>query len=1013
MKKRSVLLPAFLFFLFLLLVNAFVAGLAWRNDASRRYLFSLSESGRMLERMHASFSFEKLFESEIGELFAKIEGNSVSDAMKTMRDWHQKNGLPDAASEFVFFRGSQPLNVDGTSISDWRFLMERFNCGRIRKYRTAGPDRNRLIRLLNGGVGFDRLEARPGSLQKVSIAGQRSYGIWFASEGRGEDAVDGMIAFFHNEVISQRILASALLQKFARFSGSIGFVDLFSPEDSCVPEGFDQIEIARSVGGFEVKSGIEIIEVDNRSILASFKPDGRVLFTEIQPLKVPVPLWSLALLFFWIPVYLRIITAYCGTYLLSIQNLVLIVFLLSVALPVSAIAVYWQQFFVSRLETEKIETAHRLEGYLVQLDADYPQIFRSSKREYVALADVLNAKPENLQKFIDQSVKLEVDGMYDTCLLINGAGDFIRPYAGAGYPVRRLVFYDLPYRKKVMEEFFRQGWVPFDLETDYVLNEPEGTVDLHKFINIMPAQGQAAFSSLAKFAGKDLIKIHNASLDGNSVSDQDDVSTMLMGSLVENDDENPVAKIRQNLGGYVELGFNTSQSKNFVELIKDNSGRALYCMILFSGQYNYAFRYFDKLFKNREKWPEDVNFMAVAGRVFLLSFPYLDLNLKMNWLVNIMQPPKKVHVAERMINGQNHLICAYVGKSCPGYIFVAHVPVEKIALRLQPLKKKMATAAALVFVALVFVWMQLRSLILRPSSQIASGVRAMSLKQHSHLIRIDSGDEWQQLADTFNTALEGMKELEVAHFVQTCILPAAAIKAGNSVFSGRTIPASDVGGDYYDAFAVTNNGMVFLMGDVSGHSISAALVVSMARAAFSAIVDYGVVSPAAIFSQMNKLMIEHLRRAKMMTCFAGHISENGLLTACNAGQTYPVLISFDGSIVTVSHCGYPLGVNRKKEFNDFQIQLAGAARLVMFSDGVVEAMNESGEPFGYDRFELLIKKLGCHIECESFFDKILQELRDFSGNVPWHDDVTLAVLDYLPRSYEISKKCDIKSSRTG
>lgn len=995
MKKLSSSWPSFMLLAILILVNVFVAGLEWKSRIYNNRLSTLSEAGRLLERLHSFFSFEKLFENRLARLFADVKGKSFADAEKIKNLWHKENGLPETAGEFVFFSGSKPLEVSVEAAEDWQFLMERFNCGKIRKYRTAGPERNRLIKLLNGGVGFDRLEAHPGKLQKISIAGRRSYGIWFAADKEAGSLVDGMIAFFHNEVISQKILASALLKSFSGLTQGVGFIDLFAPEDSYVPAGFDQIKIARLVSDFKVKSGLEIIEVDNRKIIVAFKPDGKILCKELKEGSVPVPLWSLALVFFWLPVYLRFVAFNRGKFLFSIHNLVLIVFIISIALPVSAIGVYWQQFFASRLETEKIETARRLEGYLVQLDADYPGIFRTSKRQFSALVDVLNEKPENLQEFVDRSVQLEVDGMFDTCLLINSAGDFIRPYAGAGYPVRRLVFYDLPYRKMVMEELFRQGWVPFDLEADYVLNEPEGKADLHKFITLMPAQGQAAYSSLAKFAGKDLVNMHNDSLDGVSASGKDEVSTMVMSSLVENDDENPVAKIRQNLGGYVELGFDMNQSKNFVDLIKDRNGRALYCMILFSGQYNYAFRYFDKLFKKREAWPEDVNFMVLTGRVFQLSFPAIDLNLKMKWLLDLMQPPRKIHVQEGKINGKDHLICAYVGRSCPGYVFVAHVPMEKIALRLQPLKSMMMTATIIVFIALVFVWFQLRNLILRPSSQIAAGVKAMSLKQHSHMIRIDSGDEWQQLAHTFNTALEGMKELEVAHFVQTCILPAADIKAGRSVFAGRTVPASDVGGDYYDAFAVKEDGLVFIMGDVSGHSISAALVVSMARAAFSAIVDSGVILPEEIFTQMNRLMIEHLRRAKMMTCFAGHVSPDGLLTVCNAGQTYPVLLSADGSSCTVSHCGYPLGVNRKKQFRNLEMELKSPCRLVMFSDGVVEAMNESGEQFGYERFEYLIRKLGCQIERDSFFDAILSELKGFTGDVPWNDDVTIAVLDYL------------------
>jgi sigma-B regulation protein RsbU (phosphoserine phosphatase) len=239
-----------------------------------------------------------------------------------------------------------------------------------------------------------------------------------------------------------------------------------------------------------------------------------------------------------------------------------------------------------------------------------------------------------------------------------------------------------------------------------------------------------------------------------------------------------------------------------------------------------------------------------------------------------------------------------------------------------------------------------------------------------------------------------MKELEVAHFVQTCILPGADICSGAARFAGRTVSADDVGGDYYDAFVPAEGEMVFLMGDVSGHSISAALVVSMARAAFSGIVDQGVKMPHEIFTMMNKLMIEHLRRVKMMTCFGGYIDKTGKLNCCNAGQSFPFLIRDDGGIESIRQIGYPLGAARKKTLKYLEMQLPHRCRIVMFSDGVVEAMNEDKHPFGYDRLEQLIKTLGWQISNEEFFAAVYGELKRFSGTVPWSDDVTLAVVDY-------------------
>jgi hypothetical protein len=415
---------------------------------------------------------------------------------------------------------------------------------------------------------------------------------------------------------------------------------------------------------------------------------------------------------------------------------------------------------------------------------------------------------------------------------------------------------------------------------------------------------------------------------------------------------------------------------------------------MFSGNYNFTRNYLEKVFRDKEKWPENVSYIAVSPRLFNISFPAVDMRMRMPRLVSIMQPPKNLHVEEHLINGKPHLLCAYVGKKMLGYIFFAAISLESIDQQLSNLENRLLLAALIVMIAVLFVYIRLVRGVIRPAKLIMNGVHAMEAHDHSHKIIIETGDEWQQLAETFNNALEGMKELEVAHFVQTCILPGSDICSGNARFAGRTVPADDVGGDYYDALVPAEGEIVFIMGDVSGHSISAALVVSMARAAFSGIVDLGVKMPHEIFIRMNNLLLEHLRRAKMMTCFGGHIDKNGLMTCCNAGQGFPYLIHEDGRVEAVKQIGYPLGASRKKSLKFTEIQLPPRCRMVMFSDGVIEAMNENNEPFGYDRLERLVKKLGCGISNVEFFNAVYREVRKFSGTVPWGDDVTVALLDY-------------------
>lgn len=981
--------------LFLLCFSGNVAIIFFAHKFRCQQMKTLAGAGNaeMLERMHTAFSFGSLFNKRFNAFFAQIKGKETAEVSALESEWKKSNQLPEEAVEFVYFNNGEPLNVAAEEKDDWRFLMTRFDCGQIRKFRTSGEVRNRIIKII-GGVGFERLEAKPGFIRQVGISGKRTFCAWLSEPSAAKSGVNGIIAFFHQRAMPDRILVNALFKTFSVTNKFFGYVNLFKPEESVAPENFDSFAIAAQVDSFAVKSGLEIIHDAGRELIVSFKPDGRILCCRLMEIPIAAPIWSWSLFFFWLPLLLRGFCTMNNDFRMSLRLLILVVFGISIALPLLATAAYWNRFIVSRTESAKIEAAHSLEQHLVQLDASYKQIFRTSRKAFADMIAIADGRPEKLQELIDQSIRLEIDGMFDTCLLIDPQGEFIRPHSGAGFQVRRLVLFNRAYREKVFEQFFQQGWVPFDLEAEYALYTPEDNVDLREFITLMPSQGKSAYSSLTRFLGKDLISLHNQTLDGNGVGGKEEVSSMLMSTLVENEDENPVAKIRQSLGDYVEFGFNANQSVSYVDLIRDANGRALYCAIMFSGQYNFAYRFLDGIFRSQAHWPAGVKYMAISGRLFCLSFPDLDLTQRMKWLMEMMHPPRNLHVEERRLNGRPHLFCAYVGKKCPGYVFVATISLDDIEKKQEPLKKRLFLAVLLIFATLAIVWHRLFNIAIKPAGQIMSGVRALESRQHSHKINLETGDEWQQLAETFNVALEGLKEIEAAHFVQTCILPGADVVSGNAVFAGKTVPIDDVGGDYYDAFALAEGELVFLMGDVSGHSISAALVVSMARAAFAAIVDSGLRMPHEILAQMNHLLLQHLRRAKMMTCFAGLVTKSGTLICSNAGQSFPFLIFPDGSVEVIRLVGYPLGVARKNAFVFSQIELPSRCRLVMFSDGLAEAVDEAGTPYGYDRFTGLVKKLGCNISREDFFAGIYAEIRAYSGEVPWNDDVTVAILDY-------------------
>ncbi|MFZ5949372.1 MAG: PP2C family protein-serine/threonine phosphatase [Candidatus Rifleibacteriota bacterium] len=946
-----------------------------------------------LENLHSRFNFEIALQKEINIFLNDLQKADFLLSESDFKAWKKKNFMPDKAVELVFFENGEALGVEKEFSEVWAIFIKTIKRSSYRKYRLEGDERNRLIKMLKGGVGYEAIEGKPLLLKRINRGPRYSFAAWIGSENPKSDR--GAVIFINEGFLPPNYLASYLLAKHRSKDGQVACIDLFHPEFSIVPgKYFSPYEIATLASTFDIKNRKGKYLIAGREVYLSAKPDGRILVFIPWEKRPGVPFWCLALPFFWVPVLWRFASSEKSQALFSLRNLLGLVTIAGIVFPAAMTGLYWKNFLDTRLESYKIEFARRLEDNLVQIDAGHQVVLRQRKERFRRFFNLLDGQPENLQAFVDESVRLEINGFIDALLLVDENGFFYRPFSSCLSTVRGLIFYPMQFREFVIKQHFERGWVPFDLEVDYLLGT--GPVDLERHIGFAENQGQVVINSLGKMAGKDIIRSYNSKKGFSSDGGGEKISSMVMGSFIESSEENPGEVLAQNLGDWVEFGFGEYKSRNFVDVIKDADGRAIFCAIIYGASLLSTHQYFNELFSRPHRWPEDVKFMAISSLPLRMCYPWPDAWKRMESLLTLLQPPRNILVDEVSINGERHLRCSYAARRCDSYILVAYVPLSRVKTEVEELRQTLYGGAAILLLILLVVFFKLSQVILEPARQLMKGVVALERKDHSHQIRLQTGDEWQQLGSTFNTALERIKELQVAHFVQTCILPSTDISAANSIFAGQTVPASDVGGDLYDAFS-THEGMTFVMGDVSGHSISAALVVNMADAAFSALVDQGLYLPQDIFSAMNSLMLEHLGRIKMMTSFAGFVDAAGNLTFSNAGQAYPYLISDDG-VKVLRIAGYPLGAASRKKFKFEKILLPEKCRLLMFSDGIIEAMNEKGEPFGYERLEVLAGELGHQIDRQEFFARIYAELRKFTGSVPWGDDATLVLLDHDRRA---------------
>lgn len=241
------------------------------------------------------------------------------------------------------------------------------------------------------------------------------------------------------------------------------------------------------------------------------------------------------------------------------------------------------------------------------------------------------------------------------------------------------------------------------------------------------------------------------------------------------------------------------------------------------------------------------------------------------------------------------------------------------------------------------------------------------------------------------------RDLEIARDIQSWLLPATPPAVPGLAIAFATRPANTVAGDYYDVFArkATNSaeeGFLLAVADVAGKSIPAALLMATFQASLKTL--------SAIPCSLIELVMGMNRYAccnsqgglRFTTAFIAEFNPaTRVLQYINAGHNTPILRRNSGAIERLSVGGLPLGIQQDAAYAAAEVTLASGDWLVIFTDGLVEAENQVGEPYGEDRL-LGVLQSGVTATPEVMLQRMIAEVNSFVGSTPQHDDITCMVI---------------------
>jgi sigma-B regulation protein RsbU (phosphoserine phosphatase) len=235
-------------------------------------------------------------------------------------------------------------------------------------------------------------------------------------------------------------------------------------------------------------------------------------------------------------------------------------------------------------------------------------------------------------------------------------------------------------------------------------------------------------------------------------------------------------------------------------------------------------------------------------------------------------------------------------------------------------------------------------------------------------------------------------EMETAKKIQQSILPESPPRTEGFELAALNLPAKQVGGDFYDFVPLSQDKWGIVIADVSGKGVPAALFMALSRTMIRASTTSSHTATKAI-QKANNLILQDSKSSMFVTLFYAVLDpKKKAIQYVNAGHCPPLLYSTrTGNVSKMQPGGIALGVVEDIELQEKELKLEKNDIVVLYTDGITEAVNEKDEQFGETRFIAVVKNNSALSPCE-LADKIRDEVFTFAQGQPQHDDFTLVVL---------------------
>ncbi|MBF0547151.1 MAG: SpoIIE family protein phosphatase [Candidatus Riflebacteria bacterium] len=628
-----------------------------------------------------------------------------------------------------------------------------------------------------------------------------------------------------------------------------------------------------------------------------------------------------------------------NTFKSSLKLRISVLFIFASVLPLLAIAASCQNYLEWRNEERLIKSYSKLKQYLYAIESGFPWFLGSFERHLGKIFKKSDCdSPESKQMLVDKI--LNIKKLFDD---------------GSGFGAR------------IIDE---KGKIIWELEVgakNNPLDNVLGKLCSYELSNLNNEKGSFVEQFLVSF-------IESISSSGNFVTE-----------------------VSRNLGKVICLKIDDAEKWSIFLPIFSKTGRATHIILLVMSKGDFNLVYLKKRLRKSYFNFYDSFCVSQNARGFPNNFPKRKFSKGIELFFKGLSGSRSF--TTRQIPDQGGLLLAGIlSRELLGRNIVVALPDCFLKREKSSDKNRLILFGTLCVCLAIFIGYILTRRILTPLENLTIGVKAIGNRNFALRLPCDNSDELQEIALTFNSAMEGMADLEVGRIVQENLFPHNETLIGNFSIYGETRSASCLGGDYFDIISLDETHALIIIGDVTGHGLGAALIMAMAKAIVGPFLK--LCSDAGKFPQpiemqeyLAQAMFRNLKSKRMMTLMIALLDTNlETLFISNAGHNFPCLFRKNNppKIVQLND-SLPQSNRKRSTFRNNELKLQSGDRVLFYTDGLVEAKDTQNQVLGYEKtFQNLAEFHGKN--AKQTFDLINHWHKSMVKEEPQEDDITMIML---------------------